>query len=135
MISRFLREIDWNSALLGYYAASGGNLLPTFRDNISVPSSGVKNPKSFFSRNVGKKKYHSSLRSNPEEDSSQLNTMFKTQIQFDIVHSIPLTLLVLIALKLGRSMSQCRNIFYVYNVSVELTGLNYILLFNMVCCK
>jgi len=26
-----------NWALLGYYAASSGNLLPTFRDNISVP--------------------------------------------------------------------------------------------------
>ena len=29
-------------ALLGYYAASGRNSLPTFRDNLSVPSSGVK---------------------------------------------------------------------------------------------
>jgi len=25
---------------LGYYAASTGNLLPTFRDNLSVPSLG-----------------------------------------------------------------------------------------------
>jgi len=31
-------------ALLGYYAASNGNFLPTFRD-LSVPSSGFKNPK------------------------------------------------------------------------------------------
>ena len=32
-----------NCALLGYYATSSGNLLvPTFRDNLSVPSSGVK---------------------------------------------------------------------------------------------
>jgi hypothetical protein len=31
-----------NSALLGYYAASSGNL-PTFRHNLWVPSSGVKN--------------------------------------------------------------------------------------------
>jgi len=29
-------------ALMGYYAASSGNLLPTFRDNLSVPSSGFK---------------------------------------------------------------------------------------------
>ena len=34
-----------NCALLGYYAASSGNFLPTFRDNVSVPSSGFKNPK------------------------------------------------------------------------------------------
>jgi hypothetical protein len=30
---------------LGYYAASSGNFLPTFRNNLSVPTSGFKNPK------------------------------------------------------------------------------------------
>jgi hypothetical protein len=35
-----------NCALLCYYAVSGGNSLPTFRDNLSVPSSEFKNPKS-----------------------------------------------------------------------------------------
>jgi hypothetical protein len=34
-----------NCVLLGHYAASSGNFLPTFRDNLSVPSSWVKNPK------------------------------------------------------------------------------------------
>ena len=34
-----------NCALLGYYTASSGNFLLTFRDNLSVPSSGFKNPK------------------------------------------------------------------------------------------
>jgi len=29
-------------AVLGYYAASNGNSLPTFRDNLSVPSSVIK---------------------------------------------------------------------------------------------
>jgi len=29
-----------NCALQGYYAASSGNFLPTFRDNLSVISSG-----------------------------------------------------------------------------------------------
>jgi len=29
-----------NCALLGYYSASSGDFLPTFRDNLSVPSSG-----------------------------------------------------------------------------------------------
>jgi len=37
-ISGFRREVDENCALLGYYAASSGNSLPTFRDNLSVPS-------------------------------------------------------------------------------------------------
>jgi hypothetical protein len=35
-ISVFRREVDENSALLGHYAARGGNLLPPFRDNLSV---------------------------------------------------------------------------------------------------
>jgi hypothetical protein len=41
MISRFRRDVDDICALLGYYAASCGNCLPTFRDNVSVPSSQV----------------------------------------------------------------------------------------------
>jgi hypothetical protein len=43
--------------LLDYYPKSRGNLLPTFRDNLSVPSSMVKNLP----------KRHYSLRNNPEE--------------------------------------------------------------------
>jgi hypothetical protein len=31
-----------NCTLLGYYATSGDNFLPTFRGNLSVQSSGVK---------------------------------------------------------------------------------------------
>jgi hypothetical protein len=34
-----------NCAFLGCYAVSSGNSLPTFRDNLSVPSSRVKNPR------------------------------------------------------------------------------------------
>jgi len=36
--------IDEKCALRSYYAASSYNFLPTFRDNLSVPSSGVENP-------------------------------------------------------------------------------------------
>ena len=32
--SEFSREADENCAILGYYAASGGNFSPTFRDNL-----------------------------------------------------------------------------------------------------
>ena len=38
VIRGFLRQVDKNRALLGYYSASSGNFLPTFRDNVSVPS-------------------------------------------------------------------------------------------------
>jgi len=34
-----------NCSLWGYYAASSGNYLPTFRDTLSVPSSRVEYPK------------------------------------------------------------------------------------------
>jgi hypothetical protein len=53
-----------NRVLLDYYTASSGHFLPTFWDNLLVPSSGVKNPKAFLtpedgadtsSWNVGKK--------------------------------------------------------------------------------
>jgi hypothetical protein len=39
VISGFRRDVDEICALLGYYTASSGNPLPTFRDNVSVPSS------------------------------------------------------------------------------------------------
>ena len=37
--------IQENCTVLGYYTASSGNSLPTFRDNLSVPSSRVKYPR------------------------------------------------------------------------------------------
>ena len=37
MISGFRRKVDANCALLGYYASSGGNCLPKFWTNLSVP--------------------------------------------------------------------------------------------------
>jgi hypothetical protein len=45
VISAFRPEVDENYALLRYYAATSGNFLPTFRNKLSVQSSGVKNPK------------------------------------------------------------------------------------------
>ena len=44
VISGFLSEVAVNCDLLGHYAASSGNFLPTFRDNALVPSSRAKNP-------------------------------------------------------------------------------------------
>jgi hypothetical protein len=45
VFSSFHSERDENCVLLGYYAASRGISLPTFRDNLSIPSSRVKNPR------------------------------------------------------------------------------------------
>jgi len=39
VISGFLLETNENCHLLSFYAAIHGNTLPTFRDNLSVPSS------------------------------------------------------------------------------------------------
>jgi hypothetical protein len=43
VISGFRREVDKNCVLLGCYAGSSGNSFLTFRDNLLVPSSSVKN--------------------------------------------------------------------------------------------
>jgi len=64
VISGFRRDVDENCTLLGYYAVISGNFLPTFRDNLSVPSSGVKNTKEsllyqygvYIGKNVGAEK-------------------------------------------------------------------------------
>jgi len=45
LISSFRRGVGENCALLGYYTASSGNFLPTFRYNLSVPYWRVKNPR------------------------------------------------------------------------------------------
>jgi hypothetical protein len=45
LISVFRRYVDEICAFLQYYAASSCNCLPTFRDNVSVPSSRVKSPR------------------------------------------------------------------------------------------
>jgi hypothetical protein len=44
LISRFRRDVDVICGLLGNYTASCCNYLPTFLDNVSVPSSRVKIP-------------------------------------------------------------------------------------------
>ena len=41
MVSDFRHEVDQNRALLHYYAASSSNFLPTVRDPVTVPISGV----------------------------------------------------------------------------------------------
>jgi hypothetical protein len=59
VISGFHRDVDQICALLDY-VASNGNHLPTFRDNVSVPSSRVNKSKTLegktdtLSRNIGK---------------------------------------------------------------------------------
>jgi hypothetical protein len=71
-----------NCALIGYYAASSGNFLPTFRDNLSVPFSGLKNPKSRILKVAPIGCYEMSVRNScysliggkPEKRSSQLRS-------------------------------------------------------------
>jgi hypothetical protein len=63
----------WYPRSLQYYAASSGNLLPTFRDNVTVPYSRVK--EDFLTLMMGPlrcpetsvKEYHSTLRNIAEE--------------------------------------------------------------------
>jgi len=82
-----IRLLNENCTLLGYYTASSGDFLPTFWDNLSVPSSGFKNQKIPFvplwnswTPRMGPigcpettvRNYHHLPRNNREECSSQL---------------------------------------------------------------
>ena len=53
----FIRYSDKNFPHLGYYVASSGNMLPTFRNTLSVSSSGVtdvsEHPTGFIFRGQG----------------------------------------------------------------------------------
>jgi hypothetical protein len=55
IILGFCHDADEICALLGYYASSNGNPLPTVQDNVSVPSSRVKKSKKQF---YSKKKFY-----------------------------------------------------------------------------
>ena len=68
VISGFRRDFEI-CALLEYYTESCGNSLPTFRDNVSVPSLPLNmGPISCSETSV--KDYNSTLRNTPEERRS-----------------------------------------------------------------
>ena len=84
-MSGFRREVDESCTLLGYYAASSDNFLPTFRDSLSVSTSEEYNSFVFLthedaadrlSRNV-LRSYHNSLRKNPDECNCHRKVMLK----------------------------------------------------------
>lgn len=45
---RIKKDEHQNCAILGYYAASRVKSRPTFLENLSAPSSGFKNPNTYF---------------------------------------------------------------------------------------
>jgi hypothetical protein len=67
VISGLRCELRENCALLGCYAAGGGNSLQTFQDNLLVPSSNGKNSWSW--------RCHYLLRTSPDERSSYPGTV------------------------------------------------------------
>jgi hypothetical protein len=67
VISGFRCDVDDIYGLLGYYTELAGSSVPTFRDNISVPSSSVKNMGSTAFPENSVQNYHSTLRSVLEE--------------------------------------------------------------------
>jgi hypothetical protein len=95
VISGFRRAVDEKCALLGYYAASSGNFLPTFWDNLPVLSSGVKNSRETDScPEMPVKHYDYSLWNNPEErrfrlgfESRQKQKFLSSYVQSSLGHS------------------------------------------------
>jgi hypothetical protein len=100
VISGFRRDVDEICALVGYYAAPSGCSVPTFRDNLSVPSSRVKNSKKNVSSwtswhlkigpigypETSVQNYHSVLRNIPEERRSHIQHNFLPVSSRDIVY-------------------------------------------------
>jgi len=84
VISGFRHETDENCHLLGHYAASSGNSLPTFPDNLSVPSSGVKGLPGYYS-----------LHNNSEERRSHANALKRQGNKYQYV-SVQLTCTILV---------------------------------------
>jgi len=77
MISGFRREVDENCTLLGYYTARSGNSVQTFRSNIAVTFSRVKQSKSWPLKmgtigctETSVRNYQSTLRKIPKESRS-----------------------------------------------------------------
>jgi hypothetical protein len=71
VISGFRRDFDESCALLGYYASSNGNPLPTFRNNVSVLKGlGPTRPETSV------KDYHSTLRKTPKERRSHIYVVY-----------------------------------------------------------
>jgi hypothetical protein len=81
MISGFRHEVAENCVLLGYYAASGGNL-PTFRHNIGSIFRGQSHKCRTLKMGpigcpeISVRSHHYCLRNNPEERSSEGNLLF-----------------------------------------------------------
>ena len=74
--SGFCHKVDENCTVLGYYVVRSGKLLPKIRDNLTVPSLGVRNPKVKMGP-IGcpetlERNDHYMLHNNKEEPSSQL---------------------------------------------------------------
>jgi hypothetical protein len=72
-ISGFRRDVNDIYVLLGYYTASSGNCYPSFRDNVSVPSSRVKSPvkmEPICYPETSLNNYHTTPSNIPEERSS-----------------------------------------------------------------
>jgi hypothetical protein len=67
MISGLHHKVGENFTLLSYYAASSGNSLPTFQDNLLILSSRVK-----ISPKMSIRNYHYSSHTSPEEHGSWL---------------------------------------------------------------
>ena len=90
MISGFCHEVDENCTLQEYYAASNGNSLPTFPDNLSVPSYPKKKMGPIGYPETSARNYNYSMLNNPEERSSQTEYLTKmnciyTELKFPSV--------------------------------------------------
>jgi hypothetical protein len=83
VISGLCHEVDENCAFVGYYAVCSGNFLPTFRGNLSAPSSGFKYERKEMGPlgcpETSVRNYHYSPFHNAQERSSHFGPVFRDQ--------------------------------------------------------
>jgi len=72
VITAFRHEVDRNCVLLGYYPAGSGSSLPTFRGNLSVPTSPLERGPMYCPDTTVRNYHCSPPRNSREECSSQL---------------------------------------------------------------
>jgi hypothetical protein len=72
LISDFRCDVNEIYALLPYSAAACGHCIPTFRDNVSDPSSRVKKSRKICCPEMSVKDYHTTPRNIPEGRRSHI---------------------------------------------------------------
>jgi len=128
VITFFRYEVAKKCAFVGYYTASSGILLPTFRDNLTcsrisrIGESSTLRMGRISCPEMSVRNYHYSLRNNPEERSSRI--VSSQPIVLSRARSVQLNTIMRATSVEVRSMSRVRRIrLFLFNITDLTVGL------------